>query len=193
MNRYFELSEKVYDITERYPQVLDLLISKGFDNLRNEMMRKTLGKTIALEQALRMKKIDIALFEAEAEEILSGGKLNLSDGLVKAELHSDTAQMSIEGVLPCPVKLQLLEKIEKLIEDEKIDINIDLQSASLGLDPIIEKVRKSRSTDDLADIYISAGFNLFFDKDLIGKYMEQGVFTDQSGWEHIINILCIYS
>ena len=36
MNRYFELSEKVYDITERYPQVLDLLISKGLDNLRNE-------------------------------------------------------------------------------------------------------------------------------------------------------------
>ena len=166
MNRYFELSEKVYDITERYPQVLDLLISKGFDNLRNEMMRKTLGKTIALEQALRMKKIDIALFEAEAEEILSGGKLNLSDGLVKAELHSDTAQMSIEGVLPCPVKLQLLEKIEKFIEDEKIDINLDLQSASLGLDPVIEKVRKSRGEEDLADIYMSAGFNLFFDKDV---------------------------
>ena len=62
---------------------------------------------------------------------------------------------------------------------------MDLQSASLGLDPIIEKVRKNRSADDLADIYISAGFNLFFDKDLIGKYMEQGVFADQSGWEHI--------
>ena len=185
MNRYFELSEKVYDITERYPQVLDLLISKGFDNLRNETMRKTLGKAISLDQALKMRKIDIALFEAEAAEILDGGELSLSDGLVKAELHSDTAQMSIEGVLPCPVKLQLLEKIEKLIEDEKIDINMDLQSASLGLDPIIEKVRKSRSADDLADIYISAGFNLFFDKDLIGPSLEQGVFADQSGWDHI--------
>lgn len=82
MNRYFELSEKVYDITERYPQVLDLLISKGFDNLRNETMRKTLGKAISLDQALKMRKIDIALFEAEAAEILDGGKLSLSDGLV---------------------------------------------------------------------------------------------------------------
>lgn len=54
MNRYFELSEKVYDITERYPQVLDLLISKGFDNLRNETMRKTLGKAISLDQALKI-------------------------------------------------------------------------------------------------------------------------------------------
>lgn len=185
MNTFFSLNEKVYDVTEKYPQVLDLLILKGFENLRNAAMRKTLGRTITVEQALKMKKIDLDLFDEEVESILGKRKLQLSDGLTQAQYQSETAQFSIEGVLPCPVKLQLLEKLETFIGEENLEVNLDLQSASLGLDHIIDKVREAKSEDDLADIYMSVGFNLFFDKDLIGRWMDQGVFKDQSGWERL--------
>lgn len=185
MNSYFSLNEKVYDVTEEYPPVLDLLISKGFDNLRNTAMRKTLGRTITVEQALRMKKIDLDLFEEQVEAVLGDRKLRLSDGLTQAQFQSTTAQFSIEGVLPCPVKLQLLEKFEAFIGEENLEVNMDLQSASLGLNHIIDKVRSAQSENDLADIYMSAGFNLFFDKNLIGRWMDQGVFKDLSGWERL--------
>lgn len=185
MNKYFKLTEKVFDITERYPQLLDLFVAKGFENLRNETLRKTLGKTISVENALKMKKIDPELFEKEMIERIENRRWNFGDGLTEAKIESETAIGSIEGVLPCPVKLQLLEKFENFLESQKIDLNVDLRSASLGLEHIAEKVRNSESEDDLADIYMSAGFNLFFDKKLIGKYMEQDVFRDMSGFEHI--------
>ena len=185
MNEYFKLSEKVYDVTERYPQLLDLFIAKGFENLRNETLRKTLGKTISVEQALRMKKIDAGLFEKEMIGRIENRKLNFADGLTEARIRSESAIGSVEGVLPCPVKLQLLEKFEKVLESEKIDLNLDLRSASLGLDHIVEKVRTGRDENDLADIYLSAGFNLFFDQALIGKYMSRDVFRDPSGFDHI--------
>lgn len=185
MNKYFQLTEKVFDIIERYPQLLDLFAAKGFENLRNEMMRKTLGKTISVENALKMKKIDPELFEKEMIERIENRRWNFGDGLTEAKIESETAIGSIEGVLPCPVKLQLLEKFENFLEAKKIDLNIDLRSASMGLEHIAEKVRESESEDDLADIYMSAGFSLFFDKNLIGKYMEQDVFRDMSGFEHI--------
>lgn len=185
MNAYFSLNEKVYDVTEQYPPILDLLISKGFENLRNTAMRETLGRTITVEQALKIKKIDLELFNKEVESVLGNRKLQLSDGLTRAQFQSETAQFSIEGVLPCPVKLQLLDKFEAFISEENLEVNMDLQSASLGLDHFVDKVRNAKSEDDLADIYMSAGFSLFFDKDLIGRWMDRGVFKDQSGWEHI--------
>lgn len=185
MNEYFKLTEKVYDVTERYPQLIDLFVAKGFENLRNEAMRKTLGRTISVEQALKMKKIDADLFEKEMLDRIENRRLNFGDGLTEARIESETAVGSIEGVLPCPVKLQLLEKFENFLEREKIDLNVDLRSASMGLDHIVEKVRESEREDDLADIYMSAGFNLFFDKQLIGKFMERDVYQDLSGFDHI--------
>ena len=32
-------------------------------------------------------------------------------------------------------------------------------------------------------MFISAGFDLFFDKDLMGKFKEQGIFKDMTGIE----------
>ncbi|MEI3551061.1 MAG: DUF1858 domain-containing protein [Acutalibacteraceae bacterium] len=41
MNPYFSLSEKVYDITERYPELIDFLAANGFGKISNPLMRKT--------------------------------------------------------------------------------------------------------------------------------------------------------
>ena len=43
MNPYFSLSEKVYDITERYPELIDFLAANGFGKISNPLMRKTIG------------------------------------------------------------------------------------------------------------------------------------------------------
>jgi len=43
---------------------------------------------------------------------------------------------------------------------------------------------KNNSSDTLADLFISAGFDLFFDKKLIGKYKEQDIFEDITDFKH---------
>ncbi|EHI56773.1 hypothetical protein HMPREF9333_00220 [Johnsonella ignava ATCC 51276] len=185
MNGYFSMTDKVYDVTERYPQLIDLFVSKGFDNLKNDNMRKTIGKTISIELALKSKHIDTELFEKEMLEMIENKKFDFSSGLKEAKVHSLTAKLSMEGVLPCPVKMQFLEQLEKHINEKQLDMNMDLQAASMGLDAIKEKVANSSDESELADIYLSAGFDLFFDRQLMGKYMEKGVFKDISGLKHI--------
>lgn len=185
MNKYFSMTDKIYDITENYPELIDYFVSKGFDNLRNEKMRQSIGKMISAENAVKSKHLDVELFEKEMVALLEGRKADYSTGLSEAKQYSETARLSMEGVLPCPVKLQFLEKLENYIGREQLDINLDLQSASMGLDHIEEKVRLSSSPEELADVYMSAGFDLFFDKNLMGKYMERGAFKDISGLEHI--------
>ncbi|MDO4788308.1 MAG: ABC transporter substrate-binding protein [Johnsonella sp.] len=185
MNRYFSMKDKVYDVTEKYPKLIDFLASKGFENLKNEMMRKTIGRTISLEMAIRSKHYDPERVEREMVELIEEKKPDFSSGLTEAKRYSATARLSMEGVLPCPVKLQFLEQLENYIGREELDINLDLQSASMGLGHIEEKVKKSKSAEELADIYMSAGYNLFFDRNLMGKYMNQGVFKNITGLEHI--------
>ena len=76
MNEYFSMNDKVYDVTERYPQLIDLFAAKGFTNLKNEAMRKTIGKTISIELALKSKNIDAEFFEREMIELIKNKKLD---------------------------------------------------------------------------------------------------------------------
>lgn len=180
MNPYFSLSDKVYNITEKYPELIDLLASNGFENLRNEMMRKTLGKTISIETALLSKKIDPALFEKQMIEMIERTRPSLSTGLSDAK-HEGGGEIKVEGVLPCPIRVPLLEKLEQWISKQPITIDYDLKAASMGVDWIKERLQSSEDDSVLYDVFLSAGFDLFFDKNLMGKFKESDAFIDISG------------
>ena len=61
-----------------------------------------------------------------------------------------------------------------------------MKAAYSGLGWIKDEVIDKNDIDKLADMFISAGFDLFFDKDLMGKFKEQGIFKDMTGIENTI-------
>lgn len=185
MNSYFSLSEKVYDVTERYPELIDLLAASGFENLRNDMMRKTIGKTISVETALRSKRIDPVLFEQRMVEAIEEKNPALSTGLVAARQDDPDGEIRVAGVLPCPIRVQLLEKLEGWLSRQSTKVNYELQAASMGLDWLTEQVAASEDGSGLADAYLSAGFSLFFDRKLMGRHRDNGVFADLTGAEKL--------
>ena len=133
MNKYFDVNDKVYDITEKYPDLIELLANNGFEQLRNDMLRKTLGKTISLAMALKSKKIDVETFEKQMVGVIENNTVELSSGLSKALRNDKDADVKIMGLLPCPIRMQMLEKMGEYIENSDIKINYELQSASMGL------------------------------------------------------------
>lgn len=182
MNNYFKLSDKVFDITEKYPEVIELLAANGFENLRNNMMRKTLGKTISLEMALKSKKINTEIFEQKVIDLIESNRPSLTFGLTEAK--SDEGDVRIEGILPCPIRVPLLERLENWFGNQGHKYSYDLKSASMGVDWILDKIVDNNDESVLADAFISAGFSLFFDKRLMGKHKENGVFADLTGAEN---------
>lgn len=173
-NKYFNSKDSLYDITEKYQQAIELLEQYGFENIKDKALRQTVGKNVSLEMALKMKNIDAEVFLPQLIE--------------KIELEGDNADVKIKGVLPCPVRIPLLEGFENWLKENQtslgIHIEYELKAASMGVDWIKEAILHKDSPDIIADIFISAGFDLFFDKKLIGKYKEQGVFEDITGFEH---------
>ena len=70
MNTYFTMDETVFDVTERYPEIIRYLAEKGFTPLTNPVMRKLMGKKITLGKAFISKKLDLSICEKELVEII---------------------------------------------------------------------------------------------------------------------------
>ncbi|WP_066500891.1 ABC transporter substrate-binding protein [Abyssisolibacter fermentans] len=186
-NKYFDIKDTLFDITEKYKEVIDLLVSVGFDNIKDEKQRKTIGKSITLETALKMKKINVDTFTKQLIDIIEDTQNNIDEVLEANEIIKN-ADVKIEGILPCPVRVPLTEAFQEWVEEnrDELDMTIgyELKAASMGVDWLKTSLEKTGTVDVLADIFISAGFDLFFDKDLIGKYKSENVFEDITDMEH---------
>ena len=172
LNPYFSLTDKVYNITEQYPELIEPLVEMGYESLKNDALRKLMGRSVSLEMALKTRHLDVEKTEQTLVDVIRRTREN-PDAL------------RVTGVLPCPIRIQLMEKLNNWIEEHHADVSCDLQAASMGLDHIEEQVKNSKSADDLADIYLSAGFGLFFDRSLLGHYSDASVFADLTGMEKL--------
>lgn len=187
-NKYFDIKDTLYDITEKYPETIELLEEIGFDNLKDEKLREDIGKKISLEMALNMKKLNVQTFEEKLIELINLNRVSF-DKTINMNEKNENADVRIEGVLPCPVRVPLLEGFNKWMEDKGNSLNLkvdyELKAASMGVDFIKQNIEKAENEEELSDIFISAGFDLFFDKKLMGKFKEKGVFEDLTGFEKL--------
>ncbi len=189
MSNHLKVTDTIYDITEKYPETINFFVANGFDKMSNPIMRNTIGKTVTLEMALSMRKMNAEAFLAKLDEVIHQALPDAGTGLAPM-VKEDGGDIRIEGVLPCPIRLPLMEKFESWLSEQsdklgyKVDYN--LKSANLGLDDVKERVIAANgNADALSDLYLSAGFDLFFDKELMGRYREAGEFEDISGLDHI--------
>ena len=187
MNKYFHIKDKIYDITEKYPETIDIFVANGFEQLKDASMRKIMGKTISLEMALQSKKVNVELFSEKLVEAIEQARVSVDSSLIVPE-KTTGGDIKIEGILPCPVRIPLLEGFNSWMDENKdsFDFKVDyeLKSANLGVDWIKDRI-ESDNEDSLSDLFMSAGFDLFFDKKLMGKFKSRGVFEDNSGLEKL--------
>lgn len=187
MSKYFDIKDSLYDITEKYPETLGLFISTGFENMEDEDKRKIFGKVISLEMALSVKKINIGTFANRLTEIIEE-KSGIDESLVQKKEYKE-ADIKIDGILPCPVRIPLMDAFNQWMDVEKDNLNItvdyELKAASSGVGWLKESLEKVESEKDISDIFISAGFDLFFDKNLMGKFKSKGIFKDMTDFNRL--------
>lgn len=157
------IKDTLFNITEKHKEATELLISLGFDNLKDDNLRKIIGSSISLENVLKSKKINADTFVNQLMERIEENK-------IVQNKYKETIR--ITGVLPCPVKVPLMETFEKWLSEQNFDFNLnyELKAASMGIDWIKNDLKNSEKVPDL---FISAGFDLFFDKNLLGKYKSE--------------------
>ena len=175
MAKYFDENEKIINILNRYPETIEFFINKGFDKLKNEKDKETLGK-LSLNLILKSKGISIEGFSQMLDDFIDLSR-NSAD-ITLNEKTKRTKGVKVVGLLPCPVRVPLLEQFDAFVEKHETDIQYDLKAASHGLEWLKGTVRNVADYNELADIYLSAGFDLFFDEELMGKFKKAGVFKN---------------
>lgn len=170
---YLSKTMSIKSIVEKYPETIQVFKNIGFKGLENPTVLDKLAD-ISLEKAMMIKREDVDVFMGMLKQVIDG---------VQRE-DSRPKEASLMGLLPCPVRIPLLEGFEKYLSDNQdIKLKYELKAAYSGLGWIKDEVIDKNDIDKLADMFISAGFDLFFDKDLMGKFKTQGIFKDLTGIE----------
>ena len=172
--RKLDVNKNLYKITEKYPEVISVLVNKGFSQLGDPEKRKLFGKQISLKQAAQLKNLNLEkLVEIMENEI------------DKRDSRDTSQKIKVSASLPCPVKIPLTEEIEKTESELNYTLELDLKSASQGLEWLKNGFADIEDADGLSDLFISAGFDLFFDKDLMDRFRRRDVFKDETGIDEL--------
>lgn len=188
MKKHIDSTQKLLEITENFPETIQVFVDNGFPQMQEKERREQFGKAISLDMALSLKQINKDAFIDLLEQAIDQTRNN-EDAALNIEKDHATADINITGLLPCPVRMPMNEALDNFIHtyqsESNLKISYNLKAASMGLDWLLDDLKDNPSEDKLADLFISAGFDLFFDEKLMGHYKNDGVFEDISGLEKL--------
>jgi ABC-type Fe3+ transport system substrate-binding protein len=174
----------VYDLAKNHPAAFNLFVSRGFEDFKNDKMLNSAGKFLKLETAVRQKNYDLQTFIDSLNEINSNSDAQVDITLREAKKEGDVV---VKGLLPCPVRLPLLESIDafasELGEKTGLSVAYDLVAASGGQQWLADNVA-GIAADKVPDVFVSAGFDVFFDERSFGKHVKNDMFQDLTGEVH---------
>jgi ABC-type Fe3+ transport system substrate-binding protein len=149
--------------------------------------REKFGKSVTLGMSLMLKQMDYDLFAKFLVEAIEGKNNKADLTLSKNSRVENNEALNVVGLLPCPIRIPLLESfntfIDSYTQDGGVQINHELKAASMGLEWVEKNIKGIKDSADLPDLFISAGFDMFFDEKMIGQFKKQAVFEDTSGIE----------
>lgn len=176
--KIIERSMTIKEIVETWPETLDVFVANGFENLKEPKVLQSVGRFLKLESALVNKGYAVETFVQLLED-----KISEQSNQVDITLAQKTQQefdIDVAGLLPCPVRVPLLEAFNTFTDDYQqrsgLKTRSRLEAASVGADWMEENIQNLTSVSELPDLFISAGFDTFFDPKGIGLYQQQGAF-----------------
>lgn len=178
MSQYFHATDTLHTITERFPETVAVFVSNGFPQMDDAAQREQFGKMINLDAALKMKNLNPQTFISLLDEVITAERNGADATLAKPQEKVEDG-LNVVGLLPCPVRIPLLEQYNAFAEEAGLrGVNTELKAASVGTQWVADNLDGIAESKELPDLFISAGFDLFFDLEKIGRFREQGVFQD---------------
>ncbi len=181
----------LFEITEQNPETIPVFVANGFEHVGDPEKRVTHGKMVTLAQAMKMKGKDLTTFLGLLTTAVEGAAAKVDITLELADdgqIFPQGGDVRVAGLLPCPVRIPLLEACDRVCTAVKNEtgktINVNLVAASVGADVLDQALQAIESEADLPDIFLSAGYEAFFDRRNMARFRDQGVFTDRSWSTH---------
>lgn len=168
----------IKQIIETWPETLDVFVANGFEQFNDKKIVESVGRFLKLETALTNKGYAVDTFVQLLQDKIDDSRHQVDITLM--EKKEQATDIDVAGLLPCPVRVPLLEAFKASTDDYQQrtgwTTGSRLEAASVGADWMEENIRSLNAAEQLPDLFVSAGFDTFFDPQGIGRYREQGAF-----------------
>ena len=166
-------------IITTWPETEAVFGAHGLEAFTDAAYLERVGRYMKLRTALERKGLGVESFVLQLQERVhtQSHQVDVTEDLGdKRYSHIDVA-----GLLPCPVRVPLLDKINAFVDERKkshgVNVSTRFRAASGGSEWIEDEICAATSEDHLPDIFVSAGFDTFFDPNGIGRFKEEGAFA----------------
>jgi putative spermidine/putrescine transport system substrate-binding protein len=173
----------VLEITEKYPTTIEVFVESGFPKMRDPERRRAQGRSLTVHAAAKLRSIDV-------DELVR----RLSDAAAREEQQVDVTlahderptllpagDVRLSGLLPCPVRLPIVEAVRVLAErlkEQQVTLGWSLSAAAVGQGGLSAEIAAVQEERELPEVFVSAGFESFFDQRCLRRFKEQGTFVD---------------
>lgn len=165
------------EVILKHPDTKNLFESKNIIGFEDPNKAHILNK-LTLEILTKTKKINLEVLLNLLNSFIEKDE---TDVTVEEREHTEGA-VNIIGLLPCPIRIPLLESIKKFNEsDSELCFNYDLKSASFGSDWMKEYL-ESNNDEKIPDVFLSTGFELFFSNSMLENLTSKRLFKDTTNF-----------
>lgn len=169
----------IAQIITTWPETAAVFGAHGLEAFTDAAYLERVGRYMKLRTALERKGLGVESFERQLQERIETQTRRVD---VCEELGDRGAShIDVAGLLPCPVRVPLLDKINAFVDEcqsrDGVNISTRFRAASGGSEWIEKEIRAATAVTQLPDIFVSAGFDTFFDPNGIGRFKEEGAFA----------------
>lgn len=166
-------------IIQEWPETKEVFAANDLQELTTPDYLQRVGRFMKLETALQRKGFAVETFEKLLHEKITSTAERV-DVTAPEPGHTGAADIEVAGLLPCPVRVPLLEAVDSFVTAYStrsgLNISTRFRAASGGAEWIEEEIHAAKTESDLPDIFLSAGFDTFFDPEGIGRFSAAGAF-----------------
>ena len=170
----------IQQVLETHPDLIHVFVANGLTEVKNDDFIAQFGRFLRLGTYLERKGLNTLAFIAQLHEQLRDDMGN-SDITLRKAPGKGAGDIRISGLLPCPVRLPLLEALDGPltgIRNSGQGVQCRLEAASGGFDWIRRELDNAADVSVLPHLFLSAGLDIFFEEDAFGKYIAAGQFHD---------------
>ena len=169
----------IADLIRKYPAALAVLTANGCAAMVEPANLSLYGQTIRLGTLLRSLEINAELFCAQ----ISGQP---AAEAYDREPAGGSGNLSLLALLPCPLKVPLEEAFlgfaAELPAEERALLTFRIEGNANSQLDYADYADHFQSLEDMPDIIITPGFNSFFHRGFVDRFIKTGLFKNVSDY-----------
>jgi len=174
------LNATLDNILIRHPETLPVFVNAGLEMVVDEGLRMSFGTVVTLRTLLTARNINADLFCRQLGEAIAEAARTAR----KQAVPEAGAPLNLFALLPCPVKVPIEEAFEAYLDNLPPEVRTSFTyciegNANHDVD-YYALVDHFESIDDMPDIIVTPGFNSFFHRPFVERFIKPGLFTSAS-------------